>query len=90
MTLPDNVVAAVRDQLVPGQRGIHPGEDHRGGGEDDGVQPQWWHERRGRLRVRLLVARARRLVDGPPVAHVVVGAQADDILAVGLCNKIES
>lgn len=82
--VPDDVVAVVCDQLIPGQRRIDPRENHRGGREHDGVQAEGRHEGRGRLRLRLLVARARCLVDGSAVADVVVGTQADHVLAVGL------
>lgn len=84
--LPDDVVAVVRHQLVARQGGVHPGEDHGGRGEHDSVQAQGRDQRRGRLRLRLLVSRASRLVDGPPVTHVIVGTQADHVLAVGLCE----
>ena len=78
----DNVVSVVCDQLVPGQGGVHPGQHHRAGGEDDGVETHRRDEGSGR-EVWLLVPGPRRLVYRPAVPDVVVSSEGDHVLAVG-------
>ena len=85
----DDVVPVVGDELVPGQAGVHPGEDHRGGGEDDGVQADRREERGGR-EVRLLVPGPGGLVYWSPVSDVVVGSQRYHVLTVGFWNSGQS
>ena len=81
--VPHYVVSVVSDQLVPGQSGVHPGEDHRGGGEDDGVEPDRRYEGSG-WEERLLVPGPGGLVYRPPVSNVVVSSQGYHVLTVGL------
>ena len=72
--VPDDVVPGVGDQLVPGQGGVHPGEDDRVARQHDGVEAHGRNQRSPRCD-DLLVPRPRRLVDGASVANVVVGSQ---------------
>ena len=78
----DDVVPVVSDQLVPGQRGVHPGEHHGVGGEDDGVETHRWDEWSAGL-VLLLVPGPGGLVYWSPITHSIVRSQRDHILTVG-------
>jgi len=69
--------------LIARERGIGPVEDDGGGGKDDRLETDGRDEGHRRLGGRFF-AGANRLVDGAAVAHLIVGAQADDVLGVGL------